>query len=63
VEVEPERVHPPEVARQDGADGHEDAPREHVQCAVGTTQAVGERPVDGSPACRRTANQRGIKIR
>ena len=60
VEVEPERVHPPEVAGEDGADGHQDAPREHVERAVSTTQAVGEGPVHGSLACRGTANQRFV---
>jgi hypothetical protein len=52
VEVEPERVHPPEVARDDGADGHQDAPREHVEGAMGAPQAVRERSVNGSSPCR-----------
>lgn len=51
VEVEPERVHAAEVARHDGADGHQDAPREHVERAMSTPQAVGERAVNRSSAC------------
>lgn len=52
VEVEPERVHPLEVARQDGADRHQDAPREQVQSTVCPPQTVGERPVHESFTCR-----------
>lgn len=52
VEVEPERVHPPEVARQDGADGHQDAPGEEVEPSVRPPQAVGEGPVGESFPCR-----------
>jgi hypothetical protein len=52
VEVEPQRVHPPEVARHDGADRHQDAPREQVERTMRPTQAVGEGPVGDSFACK-----------
>jgi hypothetical protein len=62
VEVEPQRVHAPEVARHDGADRHQDAPREQVERTVRTTQAVGERPVGDGFACKKRSKLAGPSL-